>query len=55
MDVTAEIELKDIGAECKVSLEDLCKKAIDSNVKNERFEPAHLTRVSNGVMYWCGN
>ena len=45
--VTAEIELKDIGAESKVALEDLCKKAVDHSLRNGNFQPVHLTQVSN--------
>ena len=47
VDVTAEIELHDIGAESKVALEDLCKKALDTNLKNGAFSHAHLTRASS--------
>ena len=46
VDVTAEIELKDIGAESKVSLEDLCKKAVDLNLKNRSFQHVYLTQAS---------
>ena len=46
INVTAEIELKDIGAESKVLLDDLCKKAIDSNLRNAQFEHVHLTQAS---------
>ena len=45
VDVTAEVELRDIGADRKVSLEELCKKAIESNLKNGVFETIHLTQV----------
>ena len=47
MDVTAEIELRDIGAASKVSLEELCKKAMDLNVKNGVFEQVQLTQASS--------
>ena len=46
VDVTAEIELRDIGAECKVSLDDLCKKAIDGNLKNGTFPHVLFTQAS---------
>ncbi len=47
VDVTAEIELKDIGAQgVKVSLEDLCKKAVDLNLKNSSFQHVYLTQAS---------
>jgi PI-3-kinase-related kinase SMG-1 len=45
INVTAEIELKDIGAECKVSLEDLCKKAVDLCLRQNQFEHVHLTQA----------
>ena len=45
VDVTAEIELRDIGAECKVCLEDLCKKVVDLAVKSNIFENVHLTQA----------
>ena len=46
VDVTAEIELKDIGAESKVALEDLCKKAVDFSLKNGAFQHVQLTQAS---------
>ncbi|XP_064619648.1 serine/threonine-protein kinase SMG1-like isoform X2 [Lineus longissimus] len=45
INVTAEIELKDIGAECKVSLDDLCKKAVDLSLRQNHFEHMHLTQA----------
>lgn len=47
LDVTAEIELKDIGAESKVALDDLCKKAVDGCLRNEQFQHHHLTQASS--------
>ena len=46
LNVTAEIELKDVGAESKVPLEDLCKKAIDSCLRNGLFQQIDLTQAS---------
>lgn len=46
VDVGAEIELKDIGAESKVSIEDLCKKAVEINLREERLKHTDLTQVS---------
>ena len=46
VNVTAEIELRDIGAECKVALEDLCKKAVDLGLKNFVFDHNQLTDAS---------
>ena len=46
IDVTAEVELRDIGAECKVALEDLCKKAVDLGLKNRDFEHSQLSDAS---------
>lgn len=46
VDVTAEIELHDVGAESKVSIEALCKKVVDTNLKNGAFEHRHLTHAS---------
>ena len=46
VDVTAEIELHDVGVESKVSVEALCKKAVDTNLKNGAFEHRHLAHAS---------
>ncbi|XP_067130817.1 serine/threonine-protein kinase SMG1 [Centruroides vittatus] len=46
IDVTAEIELRDIGAEGKVSLEELSKKAVDLCIKQEKFQAGQLTQAS---------
>lgn len=46
IDVTAEIELRDIGAESKVSLEELSKKAVDFCMKQEKFQAGQLTQAS---------
>ena len=46
LNVTAEIELKDVGAESKVPLEDLCKKAIESCLRAGMFQQVDLTQAS---------
>ncbi|WAQ96320.1 SMG1-like protein [Mya arenaria] len=46
LDVRAEIELKDIGAECKAPLEDLCKKAVDGGLRQGLFQQHHFTQAS---------
>ncbi|XP_052059400.1 serine/threonine-protein kinase SMG1-like isoform X1 [Mytilus californianus] len=46
VDVTAEIETKDIGAESKVPLEDLRKKAVDVCLRNGQFQHMHFTQAS---------
>ena len=47
VDVSAEIELRDIGAESTVALEDLCKKALDLNLKAIVFDHTHVTQASS--------
>ena len=47
MDVTAEIELGDIGASSKVPLDELCKKAVDLNLRNGVFDQGQLTQASS--------
>lgn len=49
VNVTAEIELKDIGAEYKVPLEDLRKKAVDVCLRNNQFQHMHFTQASTIV------
>lgn len=46
LDVTAEIELKDIGAESKAPLEELCKKAVDMCMRKGQFQQVHYTQAS---------
>lgn len=46
VDVTAEIETKDVGAESKVPLEDLRKKAVDVCLRNGQFQHMHFTQAS---------
>ncbi|CAH1794898.1 unnamed protein product [Owenia fusiformis] len=47
VDVTAEIELKDIGADSKVGIEDLCTKLVEYNLKENVFQRVHLTQGSS--------
>ncbi|XP_048245963.1 serine/threonine-protein kinase SMG1-like isoform X1 [Haliotis rufescens] len=47
VNVTAEIELKDVGAESKVPLDDLCKKAVDQCLRNSQFQHVHLTQATS--------
>ncbi|XP_062590366.1 serine/threonine-protein kinase SMG1-like isoform X1 [Saccostrea cucullata] len=49
VNVTAEIEFKDIGAEFKVPLEDLRKKAVDICLRNSQFQHVHFTQASTIV------
>ncbi|XP_014676456.1 PREDICTED: serine/threonine-protein kinase SMG1-like [Priapulus caudatus] len=46
VDVSAEIELKDIGAESKVAIEDLCKKAVEAGLREGRVQHTDLTQAS---------
>ncbi|OWF37806.1 serine/threonine-protein kinase SMG1-like [Mizuhopecten yessoensis] len=46
LNVTAEIDLKDVGAESKVPLEDLRKKAVDVCLRNGQFQHLHFTQAS---------
>lgn len=47
LDVSAEIELKDVGAESKVPLDDMCKKAVDACLKNGQFKHIQFTQASS--------
>ncbi|KAK3583612.1 hypothetical protein CHS0354_039435 [Potamilus streckersoni] len=47
LNVTAEIDLKDVGAENKVPIEDLCKKAVNSCLAIGKFQHIHLTQASS--------
>ncbi|KAJ8319497.1 hypothetical protein KUTeg_004588 [Tegillarca granosa] len=53
VNVTAEIELKDIGAESKVPLDDLRKKAVDVCLRNGQFQHMHFTQANalTSVLY----
>ncbi|KAH3864467.1 hypothetical protein DPMN_027485, partial [Dreissena polymorpha] len=46
LDVTAEVELKDVGAESKAPLEELCKKAVDQALRLALFQQVHLSQAS---------
>ena len=46
LDVTAEIELKDIGAESKAPIEELCKKAVDLCLRKGHFQQVHFTQAN---------
>uniref|UniRef100_A0A2C9LZC5 non-specific serine/threonine protein kinase n=1 Tax=Biomphalaria glabrata TaxID=6526 RepID=A0A2C9LZC5_BIOGL len=46
VNVKAEIELKDIGAELKVPLDLLCKKGMETCLNSGQFQHRHLTQVT---------
>ena len=46
VNVTAEIELKDIGAEWKVPLDNLCKKGMEYCLSNGLFQQRHMTSIT---------
>uniref|UniRef100_A0A672K1B2 Serine/threonine-protein kinase SMG1 n=1 Tax=Sinocyclocheilus grahami TaxID=75366 RepID=A0A672K1B2_SINGR len=46
MDLIAQVEAKDFGAEGKVSLDDLCKKAIEQGVQAGRISQLLLNRAT---------
>ncbi|XP_059145931.1 serine/threonine-protein kinase SMG1-like [Physella acuta] len=46
VNVTAEIELKDIGAELKMPLDLLCKKGMETCLNTGQFQHRHLTQVT---------
>lgn len=46
VNVRAEIELKDIGAEWKVPLDLLCKKGMETCLTTGQFQHRHLTQVT---------
>lgn len=43
---TVEVEQRDIGAENKVSLEELCRKAVDLCIKRNQFSGGTLAQAS---------
>jgi PI-3-kinase-related kinase SMG-1 len=43
---TVEVEQRDIGAENKVSLEELCRKAVDLCMKSNKFSGGTLAQAS---------
>lgn len=44
--VGSEVALKDIGAQVKVPLEDLCKKAVETSMRTGLFQHSHLTQAT---------
>ncbi|KAK6170598.1 hypothetical protein SNE40_018955 [Patella caerulea] len=46
LNVSAEIELKDIGAESKVALDDLCKKGVEMCLRDNQFQHVHLVQAT---------
>lgn len=46
LNVTTEIEQRDVGAESKVSLEELCRKLVDLCLKKNLFSGSVLTQAS---------
>ncbi|XP_070580922.1 serine/threonine-protein kinase SMG1-like [Ptychodera flava] len=46
LDVVALVNTKDIGANCKVSIEEMCKKAVDTCMHKCDFSSGHLSQAS---------
>ncbi|XP_024124914.1 serine/threonine-protein kinase SMG1 [Oryzias melastigma] len=46
LDVVAQVEAKDFGAECKVSLDELCKKAVEQSLASGRVSQLLLNRAT---------
>ncbi|XP_053326618.1 serine/threonine-protein kinase SMG1 [Spea bombifrons] len=46
VDVIAQVEAKDFGAESKVSVDDLCKKAVEHNIQTTRFSQLVMNRAT---------
>ncbi|XP_075035849.1 serine/threonine-protein kinase SMG1 [Mixophyes fleayi] len=46
VDVIAQVEAKDFGAESKVSVDDLCKKAVEHNIQVSRFSQHAMNRAT---------
>ncbi|XP_064415220.1 serine/threonine-protein kinase SMG1 [Latimeria chalumnae] len=46
VDVIAQVEAKDFGAESKVSVDDLCKKAVEHNIQAGRFSQLVMNRAT---------
>ena len=46
LSVQAEVSLKDVGAQAKVPLEDMCKKAVEINLRAGHFQHSHLTSAT---------
>ncbi|KAK7113677.1 hypothetical protein V1264_012925 [Littorina saxatilis] len=46
LSVESEVALKDVGATAKVPLEDMCKKAVEGNLRAGHFTHTHLTQAT---------
>ncbi|XP_029946461.1 serine/threonine-protein kinase SMG1 isoform X1 [Salarias fasciatus] len=46
LDIVVQVEAKDFGAECKVSLDELCKKAVDQSLSSGRVSQLLLNRAT---------
>ncbi|XP_063286393.1 serine/threonine-protein kinase SMG1 isoform X2 [Pelobates fuscus] len=46
VDVIAQVEAKDFGAESKVSVDDLCKKAVEHNIHTAKFSQPVMNRAT---------
>eukprot|EP00062_Callorhinchus_milii_P009126 gi/632952733/ref/XP_007892012.1/ PREDICTED: serine/threonine-protein kinase SMG1 [Callorhinchus milii] len=46
VDIIAQVEAKDFGAESKVSVDDLCKKAVEHNIQIGRFSQLVMNRAT---------
>ncbi|KAM4698242.1 serine/threonine-protein kinase SMG1 [Rhinophrynus dorsalis] len=46
IDVIAQVEAKDFGAESKVSIDDLCKKAVEHNIQIGKFSQLVMNRAT---------
>lgn len=46
LSVESEVALKDVGALAKVPLEDMCKKAVENNLRAGHFLHPHLTQAT---------
>ena len=46
VNVSAEVALRDVGAASKVSVEELCQKAVEGSLLGGRFTTAHLSQAT---------
>ncbi|XP_075422184.1 serine/threonine-protein kinase SMG1 isoform X2 [Ascaphus truei] len=46
VDIIAQVEAKDFGAESKVSVDDLCKKAVEHNIQTSKFSQLVMNRAT---------
>uniref|UniRef100_A0A1B6CNV0 non-specific serine/threonine protein kinase n=1 Tax=Clastoptera arizonana TaxID=38151 RepID=A0A1B6CNV0_9HEMI len=51
LNVTGEVEQRDIGAQNKVSLEELCRICVDGAVKRRQTSTTNLNQASNAMSY----